>query len=394
MKRYPKIYLAVDNCFASKRWTQPIEWMELLKQMGIYYVEASADNECDPLYTPQEYIEYWINQVMKASSKTGVKLANLYSGHGTYSTLGLAHTDPKVRRHIRDNWLKKMITMASILDAGLGFFTHAFNQSTLLNRDLYQNAINNLIHDFTILANYAASTRIKNIGVEQMYTPHQIPWTINGAKELLRRVNAECTKPFYITIDVGHQSGQNKFQKPSLDQIKDFIKTSKENGYSQGLWLGTSTANDKLLKILSNPDSNVNKLLQEIHEEIYQNPHLFASPEDADPYAWIENLGCFSPIIHLQQTDGKSSSHHPFTNEWNVRGIIRGEKVLRSLKKSFDNWHDNERLVTSDEIYLTIEVFSSTIDYPEEIVYRLKKSVEYWRNFIPMDGCTLDSLID
>lgn len=59
----PKIYLAVDNCFASKRWTKPAEWMELLGRMGIACVEASADNECDPLYMDKEYIyqpSFWL----------------------------------------------------------------------------------------------------------------------------------------------------------------------------------------------------------------------------------------------------------------------------------------------------------------------------------------------
>ena len=45
----PKIYLAIDNCFGSKRWTEPREWMDTIKSLGVYYVEASADTECDPL---------------------------------------------------------------------------------------------------------------------------------------------------------------------------------------------------------------------------------------------------------------------------------------------------------------------------------------------------------
>ena len=48
---YPRIYLAIDNCFASKRWSTPADWMKVISDAGIYYVEASADNECDPLYS-------------------------------------------------------------------------------------------------------------------------------------------------------------------------------------------------------------------------------------------------------------------------------------------------------------------------------------------------------
>ena len=88
---YPRICLAVDNCFASKRWTMPSRWMRLAQKIGINYVEASADNECDPLYMDQKYLDDWSEEVKQMEKETGVKVINLYSGHGTYSTLGLAH---------------------------------------------------------------------------------------------------------------------------------------------------------------------------------------------------------------------------------------------------------------------------------------------------------------
>lgn len=67
----PKIFLAVDNCILSKRWTRPAEWMNLLKSMGVYYVEASADNECDPLYMGMDYMQRWVQEVKTASEITG-----------------------------------------------------------------------------------------------------------------------------------------------------------------------------------------------------------------------------------------------------------------------------------------------------------------------------------
>ena len=108
MKTDPRLYLAVDNCFASKRWTKPAEWMHMLKSMGIRFVEASADNECDPLYMSEEYMERWVEEVKSESEKTGVKVANMYSGHGTYATLGLAHHDKSVRDRIQHEWIKPM----------------------------------------------------------------------------------------------------------------------------------------------------------------------------------------------------------------------------------------------------------------------------------------------
>ena len=195
-KTYPKIYLAIDNCFASKRWTKPAEWMTFAKDIGIYHVEASADNECDPLFTTPEYLKKWRDEIVNASSKTGVKVSNLYSGHGTYSTLGLAHTDKGIREHVKNDWLKVMVDMASELEAGLGFFTHAFNQATLMDKNIYQQALNGLVENFIELSNYANGKKIKSIGVEQMYTPHQIPWTVRGAIDLLQQINRDTNRPF------------------------------------------------------------------------------------------------------------------------------------------------------------------------------------------------------
>src|SRR5258708_102394 len=137
---FPRIHLALDNCFASKRWTEPGEWMEIARAAGIFCVEASADNECDPLYSTPEVLQDWIEQVRWASARTGVRVVNLYSGHGTYATLGLAHPDQRIRDHIQHDWLEPMIRHAAALEAGLGFFCHAFSQSVLSDPDAYVRA--------------------------------------------------------------------------------------------------------------------------------------------------------------------------------------------------------------------------------------------------------------
>ena len=117
----PSIYLAIDNCFASRRWTHPSDWSAVVKDLGVSYVEASADNECDPLYMGPAFLEDWVGQVRQAKDETGVAVANFYSGHGTYATTGLTHTDPRVRDRILNDWLKVMAELAAQVDAGLGF---------------------------------------------------------------------------------------------------------------------------------------------------------------------------------------------------------------------------------------------------------------------------------
>ena len=212
---FPRIYLAIDNCFASKRWAAPLEWMQIARDCDIHYIEASADNECDPLYTPPDALAAWREAVLSATQDTGVKVANLYSGHGTYATLGLAHPDKRVRDHIQHRWLEPMIDLARSLEAGLGFFCHAFSQATLVDPVQYESAVTDLTRRLGELAAYAQGVGLSSLSVEQMYTPHQIPWTIDGAEQIMHGAYRQTGAPLYITLDTGHQVGQQHFQKPS-----------------------------------------------------------------------------------------------------------------------------------------------------------------------------------
>ncbi|MHB1485120.1 MAG: TIM barrel protein [Saccharofermentanales bacterium] len=358
---YPRIYLAIDNCFASKRWTQPKEWMKVITDLGIAYIEASADTECDPLYMGSEYLSDWIDDVIEQSAYFGVKIANLYSGHGTYSTLGLSHTDERIRDRFLNEWLKPMAKNAAKLGSGLGFFCHAFPVSVLADPDLYSAAKQDLIKRLAELSVYCDENNCGPAGVEQMYTPHQIPWTIKGTREMIKDIYKISGKPFYITIDVGHQCGQRKFLKPEINQLED-------------------------------------KLL------IDSYPYLFAEYDDGDPYNWLEQLGCYSPVVHLQQTDGMKSSHLPFTSKNNRKGIIKPKKVLEAIFESYNKADlDPNVKIGSDEmampekckdIYLTLEIFASTADKNGDLLDSLSESVKYWRKFIPEDGLTIDKLIN
>lgn len=391
--KYPRIYLAIDNCFAAKRWTTPRRWLKIAQKIGLNYVEASADNECDPLYMDQAYLDDWVNDTKKWETETGVKVINLYSGHGTYATLGLAHHDERIRNKIQHDWLDKMVKMAGDLDAGLGFFCHAFTQSLLQNPDGYTNACDELFSRLANLAIHADKVGAKSIGVEQMYTPHQVPWTIHGAQELLKKVYHRSGKPFYITIDTGHQSGQHKFLKPTYEQIKNALKTYREQGRIDGFWIGPRSAHCLFKELARSNDISNTVLMDRILQEIEKYPYLFSNFEDGDPYRWLEKLGCYSPIIHLQQTPGDKSSHLPFNEKNNAEGIIKGDKVLQAIAKAYETPKDTDMPPACDAIYLTLEIFAGTAELPVDIINKIKDSVAYWRQFIPEDGKPLDSYL-
>ena len=72
----PKIFLAIDNCFATKRWSEVSDWMDVIRDLGISCVEASADNEIDPLFSTPVHLDDWIAAVETEGERTGVQVVN------------------------------------------------------------------------------------------------------------------------------------------------------------------------------------------------------------------------------------------------------------------------------------------------------------------------------
>ena len=102
----------------------------------------------------------------------------------------------------------------------------------------------------------------------------------------------------------------------------------------------------------------------------------------------------YSPIVHLQQTDGNASAHKPFTADCNRQGKITAKRVLQAIKKSYDVPVCKELPDRCSEIYLTLELFSGTAQTVRSILRNYSETVQYWREFIPEDGIALDVLLE
>jgi hypothetical protein len=272
-----------------------------------------------------------------------------------------------------------MINAAARLHAGMGFFAHAFPHKALQDADLYEEAAALLRRVLVELNQFAASAGCGDLGIEQMYSPHQYPWTRSQTKALLQMVTETSGHPFYFTEDLGHHQG--KFRRPDRGVLQG-IKISAGK-LPRGLWLGS----DRAFALV---EAGVTS--EEIIAEICRTPHLFAEEKDGDCYAWLSELGCYSPIIHLQQTDGHSSSHLPFTEEQNKRGIIEGGRVLAALKAAYDRPEEEGMPKRADRIYMTLELFTGTAAITQDTLADIRESVVYWRRWIPRDGIYLDEL--
>jgi D-erythrulose 1-phosphate 3-epimerase len=394
--KYPKIYLVLDNCFAIKRWIKPSEWMELTKEIGFDYAQASTDNEIDPLFSPADYLNDWFQEVQRLEKITGVKVVNFYTGYQTYRTIGLAHHDERVRRKLIDGWFKPLILKISELKAaGVGFSYFAVPDEALQDPLKYKERTDLIFSQLSELTDFAFNNGKIQISFEQMYAPHQPPWTIDGTEFYLKETYKRNKKPIFVTLDVGHMVGQSKFIRPKKDEIAKSLKAENKNSGLPPIWLGSDSAykkwNENSEKSLNQKEIEI--AVDSINSEMDKYPYFFSEERDSDIYSWVEELACFSPIIHMQQTDGIHSSHAAFTPETNKSGIVTGDKLLKAIAKSYDSQIEPGMPPLAEDIYLSFEIFASNVEKKNDIIKKLKQTLEYWRKFVPKDGVTLDKLI-
>lgn len=389
----PKIYIALDNCFAIKRWVEPETWLALAAEMGYTSVEASYDNEIDPLYNTEEYREEWLSSLVEAEKKYGVKVESFYTGYQTYRTAGLAHPNEKIVCQLIDNWVKPAITMAGKRGNDMGFSLHCIPENVMEDPEQYKMLHEKLYRIYSDIGAFAEENGNINVCIEAMYAPQQTPWTIEGTKEFLRNIYAVAGHPIYTTVDVGHMTGQRKFKKPTEEQIeKELRRAMEEETESTSLWLGSERAYETFADCVRKkmPVKEAEALIM---EEVERYAYQFSIDErDSDLYAWIEELGCYSPIMHIQQTNGIIASHAPFTKENNEKGIVDGRKILETIAASYEK-EEPGMPPKVDKIVLALELFTSNVDHPRDIKERFTETCRYWKQFVPEDGMRLSQLL-
>ena len=236
----------------------------------------------------------------------------------------------------------------------------------------------------------AAGAGIRHVALEQMYTPHQPPFTIAGMEGLIRHVTARSGTPFYLTEDVGHHC--RKYLRPSDEQLKEAARRYAKDGWID-VWLGSKEA-VRIFEAEAKQGDLSSFALQKLQDDFLENADMFNEEDDTDCYAWLSRLGAWSPVIHMQQTDGTHSSHDPFTAANNAEGKIHPVRVLEALKRSYALPADEGMPPVCDDIYLIQELYLSTKDIGYQGIHKLKESTDYLRKFIPEDGMKLSELLE
>jgi hypothetical protein len=245
------------------------------------------------------------------------------------------------------------------------------------------------VADLRALAAAAREEGVTALGIEQMYTPHQVPWTLGGAEAFLRDLHAggSCPAAAYLTIDTGHACGQAHFLPPTAEAVERFVEAARA-GRPDSLYLGPRECHAPIRRLAAEGASPA-AVREAVAALCASHAHLFSAPGDGDPYRWLERFGAWSPIVHLQQTNGRESGHKNFTAELNAWGIIRAPDVLAALGRSFAAPVPPGFPPPASHVYLTLEPFISTAAHPRAQLEAIAESVAYWRRYVPRDGMML-----
>lgn len=158
--------------------------------------------------------------------------------------------------------------------------------------------------------------------------------------------------------------GMQHFAKSAAASGQEFIMFEPSNLGREGL-IHIDDAKVLYEKLNSDTPIPIYFMLDVGHQCGYE-----VSGRDSDPYAWLEELGQYSPVVHIQQTTGKADCHWSFTKENNAKGIIRMEKVLESLDKS-----------GLKEVTIFPEFFYGTDMDDEKILEEIDESWDYLKPF-------------
>ena len=384
----PRIHIGIDNCFAIKRWTKPADWARVVSELGMKYIEVVPDLEAEPLLTPDDYRREWVHNVCEAKAKYGVETVMIYSNNTTYDTIGFAHPDKRVRDSVVDRWFENFCRLAEGIGADIGYFVHGLSEDILFDREKRLVAQENVIDCMSRLNRIADKHGIGKAALEQMYTPHQPPFTIDTMIQLMQTVKRISGKPLYVTEDVGHHCPF--YLRPDADKLQEAFARYKKDGYIS-TWLGSKEA--LALFKGETADKLSADTIKAIEADMDANAAMFSTPRDNDCYEWLKELGCYSPIIHMQQTNGTFSSHAGFTPENNATGKIHPIKVLEAIKESYEKAERPDMPERVEDIYLIQEVYMSTKEVGYQGLWRIQQSTDYLRKYIPKDGMRLSELL-
>ena len=321
--------IGVNAAFMTRRYEEPESWAKIISDLGFDYVSFDSD-ALDWFYSgDSDYVLRTAEKTRGIFESAGLKIVDYLTGVAPYRFFGLAHKDPEARAQMY-RWMEGAIEIAATLGAeSVSGRFDAFSVEVQADPVAFQARYDELMRQYKALALQAKKRGLSAIGIEQMYVPSLVPYTIAGSKKYFADANEGNEEGAVIrpVVDTGHACGQN----------------------------------------------------------------YGVSGDDLYYEKWLEEFGVLGNTVHIQQTRRTGSDHAPFNRDGSG-GDVKISQIVHALALSAENYTRNSlsRFVPVPEnIYLVLEALPSTADTEEKVLDGLQQSIDYLRTAIPKGGIDL-----
>src|SRR5579875_1460262 len=155
-----RIHLGINTCFAVKRWPEPEQWVQIVKdELGLDCCQFSFDL-IDPLFD-EEAVQAYVDETRRVASARGLQIHSTFTGLAAYSWSLLLHPDARSRLAAL-RWYKRAIDVSARLGAwGTGGHIGAFSARDFANTARKSARLTELQEHLSTIAHYASQRGLR-----------------------------------------------------------------------------------------------------------------------------------------------------------------------------------------------------------------------------------------
>jgi D-erythrulose 1-phosphate 3-epimerase len=198
----PRLHLGINTCFAVKRWPEPEQWLDIVKnELGLPCCQFSLDL-VDPMFDEVATAAY-AERVRAYAAANQVLIHSTFTGLAAYSWSLLLHPDEQMRLAAM-RWYERAIDFTARLGAsGMGGHLGAFSVPDASNPARKQALIQDMLERLRFLSRYAADRGLQFLLFENMAVTREWGHTIAEAQELISLTTSNNV-PLVLCLDIGH----------------------------------------------------------------------------------------------------------------------------------------------------------------------------------------------
>jgi D-erythrulose 1-phosphate 3-epimerase len=198
----PRLHFGINACFAVKRWPEPEQWLNIIKEeLGLDCCQFSLDL-VDPMLDEATTGAY-ADAVREHAAATDVMLHSTFTGLAAYSWSLLLHPD-RAMRDAAMRWYERAINLTVRLGAlGTGGHLGALSVGDMANEVRKQALLAEMRERLQSLSCYAAQRGLQFLLFENMAVPREWGYSIDQSQEITS-LTFQGGVPLVLCLDLGH----------------------------------------------------------------------------------------------------------------------------------------------------------------------------------------------